>query len=273
MTINRMDDTLIDVPRGLTNVVAAETALGDVRGHEGFYHYRQYSAVELAERRTFEEAWHLLLFGTPARPRPSSPPSVAASPRLAGVPADVRALLPAIARLTASRRSAGRAAHGARRGGRRGRRADRSTTRAPRSAMSRRHPGRRRSRRCCSPTLHALRSGEQLRGPRGTTSDTSPTTCSSSRAQAPDARREHALERLHDGRDRPRLQRLDVRGPGHRLHRGRPRRPRSAARSARCRVRSTAERPGRALDTLDEIGTPDRTDAWVRRHGRARAAG
>ncbi len=63
LTTDRMDDTLIDVPRGLTNVVAAETALGDVRGHEGFYHYRQYSAVELARSRSFEEAWYLLLFG------------------------------------------------------------------------------------------------------------------------------------------------------------------------------------------------------------------
>ncbi|MES1169084.1 MAG: hypothetical protein ABUL47_00170, partial [Leifsonia sp.] len=56
MQNDRMNDTLIDVPRGLTNVVAAETALGDVRGHEGFYHYRQYSAVELASERSFEEA-------------------------------------------------------------------------------------------------------------------------------------------------------------------------------------------------------------------------
>ena len=38
----------IDVPRGLAGVVVTETELGDVRGREGFYHYRQYSAVELA---------------------------------------------------------------------------------------------------------------------------------------------------------------------------------------------------------------------------------
>ena len=52
-----------DVPRGLKGVVVTETELGDVRGLEGFYHYRQYSAVELAERRTLEDVWQLLLDG------------------------------------------------------------------------------------------------------------------------------------------------------------------------------------------------------------------
>jgi len=98
--MDRMDDTLIDVPRGLTNVVAAQTALGDVRGHEGFYHYRQYSAVDLARERTFEEAWHLLLFGR--LPSPSEREEFAARVRAArAVPDRVRELLPAIARLTA----------------------------------------------------------------------------------------------------------------------------------------------------------------------------
>ncbi|WP_247597094.1 citrate/2-methylcitrate synthase [Leifsonia sp. PS1209] len=95
----RMDDTLIDVPRGLTNVVAAETALGDVRGHEGFYHYRQYSAVELAAERSFEEAWHLLLFGT----LPDAADLAAFRARIAAartIPDEVAELLPAIARLT-----------------------------------------------------------------------------------------------------------------------------------------------------------------------------
>ncbi len=56
-------DGLINVPPGLAKVVVTETALGDVRGDEGFYHYRQYSAVDLAERVSFEEATHLLLVG------------------------------------------------------------------------------------------------------------------------------------------------------------------------------------------------------------------
>jgi citrate synthase len=63
MIIDRMDDTPIEVPPGLANVVVTETALGDVRGREGFYHYRQYSAVDLARSVTLEEVWHLLLLG------------------------------------------------------------------------------------------------------------------------------------------------------------------------------------------------------------------
>jgi citrate synthase len=99
MRTDRMDDTLIDVPRGLTNVVAAETALGDVRGHEGFYHYRQYSAIDLATERTFEEAWHLLLFGT----LPNDRELRAFRSRVARartIPASVAGLLPSIARIT-----------------------------------------------------------------------------------------------------------------------------------------------------------------------------
>lgn len=56
-------EEVTDVPRGLEGVVVAETEVGDVRGLEGFYHYRQYSAVELAASRSFEDVWHLLAFG------------------------------------------------------------------------------------------------------------------------------------------------------------------------------------------------------------------
>jgi citrate synthase len=54
---------LIDVPAGLKGVVVAETSIGDVRGEEGFYHYRQYSATALARERTFEEVWYLVQHG------------------------------------------------------------------------------------------------------------------------------------------------------------------------------------------------------------------
>lgn len=50
-------------PRGLKGVLVADTELGDVRGREGFYHYRQYSAPELAEHRTFEDVWYLMFEG------------------------------------------------------------------------------------------------------------------------------------------------------------------------------------------------------------------
>ena len=53
----------VDAPRGLQGVVVAETAVGDVRGEEGFFHYRQYSGADLARLRSFEDAWFLLFEG------------------------------------------------------------------------------------------------------------------------------------------------------------------------------------------------------------------
>jgi citrate synthase len=50
-------------PPGLSNVVVADTAIGDVRGDEGFYQYRQYSAIDLAKTKTFEEVWYLFVYG------------------------------------------------------------------------------------------------------------------------------------------------------------------------------------------------------------------
>jgi citrate synthase len=44
-------------------VVVTDTAIGDVRGLEGFYHYRQYSAIELAAKASLEDVWHLLIDG------------------------------------------------------------------------------------------------------------------------------------------------------------------------------------------------------------------
>src|SRR6476469_3954425 len=52
-----------EVARGLKGVIVAETEIGDVRGLEGFYHYRQYSAVELARTHSVEEVWRLMLDG------------------------------------------------------------------------------------------------------------------------------------------------------------------------------------------------------------------
>ncbi|MEZ5218898.1 MAG: citrate/2-methylcitrate synthase [Ilumatobacteraceae bacterium] len=56
--------SVLDVPRGLKGVIVTDTELGDVRGEEGFFHYRQYDATELARYRTFEDVWCLLLDGT-----------------------------------------------------------------------------------------------------------------------------------------------------------------------------------------------------------------
>jgi citrate synthase len=52
-----------DAPAGLEGVVVARTQIGDVRGLEGFYHYRQYDAVELNRRRSLEDVWHLFFRG------------------------------------------------------------------------------------------------------------------------------------------------------------------------------------------------------------------
>ncbi|MFJ8077509.1 citrate synthase/methylcitrate synthase [Streptomyces sp. NPDC096176] len=85
------------VPRGLAGVVVTDTALGDVRGREGFYHYRQYSAVELAERGTFEDVWHLMFHGRlpDAAERAAF---VVHTASLRELPEEVKEALPAIAR-------------------------------------------------------------------------------------------------------------------------------------------------------------------------------
>jgi citrate synthase len=96
---DRMDGSLIDVPAGLAGVVAAETELGDVRGLEGFYHYRQYSAVELATRKPFEDVWHLMINGT--LPTADERAAFAALVRPARkLPPAVAAELPTIARVS-----------------------------------------------------------------------------------------------------------------------------------------------------------------------------
>src|SRR3954469_3489986 len=87
----------VDVPRGLAGVVVTDTALGDVRGQEGFYHYRQYSAVELAQTRSFEDVWHLMIDGElPDAARSADFAHETAELRV--LPGEVRAALPAIAR-------------------------------------------------------------------------------------------------------------------------------------------------------------------------------
>jgi citrate synthase len=96
MAINRTATPYIDAPRGLAGVVVTETEIGDVRGREGFYHYRQYSAVELARTRGFEDVWHLLVHGTlpDAERRAAFTAETAALRRL---PEEVASALPAIA--------------------------------------------------------------------------------------------------------------------------------------------------------------------------------
>ncbi|MFB6653536.1 citrate synthase/methylcitrate synthase [Streptomyces microflavus] len=85
------------VPRGLAGVVVTDTALGDVRGREGFYHYRQYSAIELAQTRSFEDVWYLMFHGE-LPGRAAAADFAARTASLRTLPAEVRKALPAIAR-------------------------------------------------------------------------------------------------------------------------------------------------------------------------------
>jgi citrate synthase len=85
-----------DVPAGLEGVVVAETTVGDVRGQEGFFHYRQYSAVDLAERRSLEDVWHLMFRGELPDAAASADFAAAVRSRR-GLPPGLAALLPALA--------------------------------------------------------------------------------------------------------------------------------------------------------------------------------
>ncbi|WP_033308334.1 citrate synthase [Streptomyces iakyrus] len=96
MSVNRSAATLVEAPRGLAGVVVTDTRIGDVRGLEGFYHYRQYSAVDLARTRGFEDVWHLLVHGElPDAERSAA--FAAETAALRSLPDEVRAALPAIA--------------------------------------------------------------------------------------------------------------------------------------------------------------------------------
>lgn len=88
--------TVPRVPRGLAGVEVTDTEIGDVRGAEGFYHYRQYSALDLAASRPFEDVWHLLTEGA----LPDAAASAAHRDAVAAAradAADVIAVLPTLA--------------------------------------------------------------------------------------------------------------------------------------------------------------------------------
>jgi citrate synthase len=91
------DPGLPEARRGLEGVVVAETSVGDVRGQEGFYHYRQYNATELAEKRTMEDVWHLLYEGH-LPDRAERERFIDEIRPLREIPPVVKDLLPAIAR-------------------------------------------------------------------------------------------------------------------------------------------------------------------------------
>ena len=244
-----------------------ETAIGDVRGSEGFYHYRQYSAVELAAKRSFEDVAELCLSGVLPDPEPRRPQAGDRS-----MPEEIALVLPSIAGFAAPlgafrtgglalrcgfgvvapdpRPRAGRAACRGRppgRGDPDGPRGDRPHPR--RRIASDRTPGRSRARRQLS-----------LDDDRGRTG----------------ARSRPGRRAVRDLDDRPRVQCVNLHSKGHRVHRREPCGgdlwgDRLALRTA---ARGSAEpgarhaRRDRRPRAGESVGPPgDR--AWRPDHGRA----
>jgi len=95
------DDALV-APPGLAGVIVADTTVGDVRGEQGFYHYRQYDAVELAAKRSLEDVWRLLFDGALPATAAESAAFLEEVRPLRHVPAAVLDVLPAVARASQS---------------------------------------------------------------------------------------------------------------------------------------------------------------------------
>ena len=251
-----------EAPKGLEGVVVAETEVGDVRGLEGFYHYRQYNAVDLAEKRSLEDVWHLHVRGHAARPRRARPRSSPRSAPLREIPPTVAAVLPAIA--PAGERSCPLDALAHRRvAGRRG-------ARLP--AVARRRPRRAAATTRCSvcaviPTLimalYRLRHGLEPIAPasRPRLRGQLPLHAQRRGARPRPRPRRRAVPDLHH---RPRLQRVDVHGAGHHLDRRRPRRRGRRRRSARCRARCTAARRAGRSTCSTPSARPTTPTPWMR---------
>jgi citrate synthase len=92
--------TPLPVPPGLKGLAVTDTEIGDVRGSEGFYHYRQYSATELARQRTLEEVWQLLQDGSLPGHSDRRDAFRGEVRQARSLPPDLLDVLPAIARLT-----------------------------------------------------------------------------------------------------------------------------------------------------------------------------
>ncbi|MFF4036527.1 citrate synthase/methylcitrate synthase [Streptomyces sp. NPDC001816] len=249
----------VDVPRGLAGVVVTDTEIGDVRGLEGFYHYRQYSAVELARTRGFEDVWHLLVHGTlPDAERRAA--FTAETARLRRLPEEVRAALPAIA--AASRISGPLAGLrtalsllGAAQGFRPVYDIDADRRRADTVAVCAAVP-------TLLTALHRLGQGLDAVEPREDLSYAANYLYMLT-GEEPDVRRARAVEQylistIDHGFNASTFTARVIASTG--------------ADVAACLVGAVGAlsgplhggAPSRALDTLDAIGTPDRIDSWIR---------
>lgn len=88
--------SVLVAPPGLSNVVVADTKVGDVRGDEGFYQYREYSAITLAQTKSFEEVWFLFVHGRLPNPVELSE-FITTTRALRAIPAELTSLLRTVA--------------------------------------------------------------------------------------------------------------------------------------------------------------------------------
>ncbi|CAL9605787.1 citrate synthase [Streptomyces griseomycini] len=264
MSVREAVAARVEVPRGLAGVVVTETRVGDVRGAEGFYHYRQYSAVDLAESRGFEDVWHLLVHGDlPDAERGAA--FAAETAALRRLPEPVRAALPVIA------------AAGGRSGPLAGMRTALSLLGAAKGFRPVYDIDADRRRRdaleaaAAVPTLltalHRLGKGLEPVEPREDLSYAANYLYMLTGSE-PDADRVRAIEQylistIDHGFNASTFTARVIASTG--------------ADVAACLAGAVAAlsgplhggAPSRALDTLDAIGTPERIDAWVREHVRA----
>jgi citrate synthase len=97
-----MTTSTLPTPPGLKGVAVTDTEIGDVRGLEGFYHYRQYSAIDLARHRSLEDVWRLLLDGSLPLDAASQRTFAAEVRPARPLPAALRTALPSIATVTSA---------------------------------------------------------------------------------------------------------------------------------------------------------------------------
>jgi citrate synthase len=250
---------LIEVPPGLKGVAATHTTIGSVRGTEGFYHYRQYSAIDLAERCGFEEVWHLFLEGE--LPDPEQLSNFRSEVRgLRAIPEGVRAVLPAIAAASSDAEPLD---------GLRTALSLAASQRGMRPVIDIEHRQRREDAvflTAIAPTLltalYRLRRGEPIVEPDSELGVAENYLYMLS-GERPNVERARAIERymistIDHGFNASTFTARVIAGTG--------------ANLGACMVGAVGAlsgpwhggSPSRALDTLDAIGTPDNTDAWVR---------
>jgi citrate synthase len=249
-----------DVPRGLKGVVVAETRIGDVRGLEGFYHYRQYSAIDVATNRSFEDAWCLVLDGE--LPDRAERERFDAEVRpLRYLPVSLRQTLPAIAR--ASKQHSGPLE------GLRTAVSLLATSEGLRPSLDVDHTTlRANALRACAvvPTivaaLYRLENGLEPVEPREDLGHAANYLYMLS-GEVPDTRRARAIEQymtstIDHGFNASTFTARAVTSTGADLG--------SALVAAIGSLSGPLHggAPSRALDTLDAIGSPERTEAWVR---------